>query len=134
MDKVCGNGAATWDKAVLDASEEYKCRTVGTIFKKFFNTHVSILTFINLVFFYVVIEAQSMHGQLPFPRCYGPKPHALRQQYVLEHGEPVCAVSHQWETCEVRITASFCCFLSCLEVNMLIPILGSKKIVNTDIS
>uniref|UniRef100_A0A8C2XJD5 Transmembrane protein 222a n=1 Tax=Cyclopterus lumpus TaxID=8103 RepID=A0A8C2XJD5_CYCLU len=26
VDKVCGNGAATWDKAVHDASEEYKCR------------------------------------------------------------------------------------------------------------
>lgn len=26
VDKVCGNGAATWDKAVYDASEEYKCR------------------------------------------------------------------------------------------------------------
>ncbi|XP_020504606.1 transmembrane protein 222 [Labrus bergylta] len=26
VDKVCGNGAATWDKAVFDASEEYKCR------------------------------------------------------------------------------------------------------------
>lgn len=31
MDKVCGNGAATWDKAVHDASEEYKCRPVLTI-------------------------------------------------------------------------------------------------------
>ena len=28
MDKVCGNGEATWDKAVQDASEEYKCRPV----------------------------------------------------------------------------------------------------------
>lgn len=28
MDKVCGNGAITWDKAVHDASEEYKCRPV----------------------------------------------------------------------------------------------------------
>ncbi|XP_042280754.1 transmembrane protein 222-like isoform X2 [Thunnus maccoyii] len=27
VDKVCGHGAATWDKAVLDASEEYKCST-----------------------------------------------------------------------------------------------------------
>uniref|UniRef100_A0A3Q2PLB7 Transmembrane protein 222a n=1 Tax=Fundulus heteroclitus TaxID=8078 RepID=A0A3Q2PLB7_FUNHE len=26
VDKVCGNGAATWDQAVHDASEEYKCR------------------------------------------------------------------------------------------------------------
>uniref|UniRef100_A0A3Q3W5J4 Uncharacterized protein n=1 Tax=Mola mola TaxID=94237 RepID=A0A3Q3W5J4_MOLML len=26
VDKVCGSGAATWDKAVQDASEEYKCR------------------------------------------------------------------------------------------------------------
>ncbi|KAF3839964.1 hypothetical protein F7725_018681 [Dissostichus mawsoni] len=26
VDKVCGNGAAIWDKAVHDASEEYKCR------------------------------------------------------------------------------------------------------------
>ncbi|XP_070768640.1 transmembrane protein 222-like [Enoplosus armatus] len=26
VDKVCGNGAAAWDKAVHDASEEYKCR------------------------------------------------------------------------------------------------------------
>ncbi|XP_049440252.1 transmembrane protein 222-like [Epinephelus fuscoguttatus] len=26
VDKVCGNGVATWDKAVHDASEEYKCR------------------------------------------------------------------------------------------------------------
>ncbi|CAL9706014.1 unnamed protein product [Knipowitschia caucasica] len=26
VDKVCGNGAVTWDKAVYDASEEYKSR------------------------------------------------------------------------------------------------------------
>uniref|UniRef100_A0A8C5AQ41 Transmembrane protein 222a n=1 Tax=Gadus morhua TaxID=8049 RepID=A0A8C5AQ41_GADMO len=26
VDKVCGSGASTWDKAVYDASEEYKCR------------------------------------------------------------------------------------------------------------
>ncbi|KAJ3598333.1 hypothetical protein NHX12_001844 [Muraenolepis orangiensis] len=26
VDKVCGSGPATWDKAVYDASEEYKCR------------------------------------------------------------------------------------------------------------
>ncbi|KAM8869544.1 transmembrane protein 222-like isoform 2-T2 [Spinachia spinachia] len=48
VDKVCGNGAATWDKAVHDASEEYKCR-----------------------------------------------PH------LLEHGQPVCAVSYSWKTCEL---------------------------------
>uniref|UniRef100_A0A4W5RYN5 Transmembrane protein 222a n=1 Tax=Hucho hucho TaxID=62062 RepID=A0A4W5RYN5_9TELE len=26
VDKVCGTGSAAWDKAVHDASEEYKCR------------------------------------------------------------------------------------------------------------
>ncbi|KAK0140706.1 Transmembrane protein 222 [Merluccius polli] len=26
VDKVCGSGPASWDKAVYDASEEYKCR------------------------------------------------------------------------------------------------------------
>lgn len=28
VDKVCGTGSAAWDKAVHDASEEYKCRPV----------------------------------------------------------------------------------------------------------
>lgn len=31
VDKVCGSGAATWDKAVHDASEEYKCRPVRVL-------------------------------------------------------------------------------------------------------
>ncbi|XP_008321680.1 transmembrane protein 222 [Cynoglossus semilaevis] len=46
VDKVCGNGAATWDKAVLDASEEYKCRPHNLCFD---NCHSHVAMALNLM-------------------------------------------------------------------------------------
>lgn len=48
MDKVCGNGAATWDKAVHDASEEYKCRPVRLLSLAF--SYELINTFLDCVY------------------------------------------------------------------------------------
>lgn len=45
MDKVCGNGAASWDKAVYDASEEYKCRPVRLNHGPHANVSTSFLTY-----------------------------------------------------------------------------------------
>lgn len=100
MDKVCGSGAATWDKAVLDASEEYKCRPVRNVLITI------ILTFVfasPLIHSLLCGQAQSVSGQLPFPRRHGAQPHALRQQLIVEHGEPVHQVLHLWEACEVSV-------------------------------
>uniref|UniRef100_A0A669EN94 Transmembrane protein 222a n=1 Tax=Oreochromis niloticus TaxID=8128 RepID=A0A669EN94_ORENI len=46
VDKVCGNGAATWDKAVHDASEEYKCRPHNLCFD---NCHSHVAMALNLM-------------------------------------------------------------------------------------
>lgn len=44
--KVCGNGPAVWDKAVHDASEEYKCRPHNLLFD---NCHSHVAMALNLM-------------------------------------------------------------------------------------
>lgn len=56
MDKVCGNGAATWDKAVHDASEEYKCRPVRQHLGFLTHTHFHIITHIVITTFSVFLK------------------------------------------------------------------------------
>ncbi|XP_034021850.1 transmembrane protein 222-like [Thalassophryne amazonica] len=46
VDKVCGNSVATWDKAVHDASEEYKCRPHNLCFD---NCHSHVAIALNLM-------------------------------------------------------------------------------------
>lgn len=58
-----------------------------------------------MVPFFFFIQAQSVLGQLPFPCSHGPQPHALRQQRIMEHGEPVCQVFYLWKACEVSVTS-----------------------------
>lgn len=62
VDKVCGNGAATWDKAVHDASEEYKCRPVRNFLLFFFTA------------FYMALSTLSW---CPFPLFFSPFKHNL---------------------------------------------------------
>lgn len=109
VDKVCGNGAATWDKAVHDASEEYKCRPVRSAFTLCVCV-CACCDFVNIpdcfgktiIFCVWFSAAQLVPGQLPLPRGVGSQPHALRQQHIMEHGQPLRGVFYSWEACDVR--------------------------------
>lgn len=119
MTHVVGTGGSMWIKSVVMVQQRgtkqftmhlrntnagrYDCIQYISLIIIYAATELfTCLLFPSAPFFFPRIEAQPVHGQLSFPRCDGFKPDAIWQQLILEHGEPLCAVLHSWEACEVN--------------------------------